>query len=421
MPFEIKNIKNITVFACACAVVAAPVFVYSNMETEKQASVVEVFADNNEIAKVAQVMKNETADKPDSPSIEIIEEKLADLSQKYTERYTGKYIKSKKADVFSRDTVSSEKIKTLDYGEYVIITGDDVYNKDGWYRILLPNGSTGYILKKHLTDEILFEACNAKKYVNDDIPVYKGIGMKKDILTIHKNDIVTIVGTNDELNIYKIKTESGKTGHIYHNNTSEEMVFTEEETVSYSKKNDNPVYSSYDKNSDIIRTFQKHNGIRIVGFAKNWVKVRLNNDRIGYMETKTFTDKCPQAKKAVAYAYSLLGTPYVWGGQSPQGTDCSGMTLQCYAHAGIAIPRTAATQYYCGVKLEFDQAKPGDLLIWAGHNDGRITHVGMYVGNDTMIHASSTHHQVVETSASKYMTHSQLMGVIRVIGHKDGD
>lgn len=415
MSSKAKNIKNIAVFTCTCIAATTPVFIYSNMETENQASVVEVFADNGDIAEATQIRADGIKEGTEVPSVEVMEEKLADLSQKYTERKTGKYTKSKKADVFLNDNTESEKAATLIYGEYIPVIGDDIYNKNGWYKVQLPDGTPGFVLKKHLTSDILFQDYDDKKYINGDIPVYKGYGMKKEIQTIHKNDIVIVTGKNDELGLYQIKTSAGK-GYIYQDNTSDEMVFAEEETVLYSRKNNNPVYESPDRKSEVIRTFNKHNGIRIVGFAKNWVKIRINNEQTGYMEAKSFTNKCPQAKKAVAYAYSLLGTPYVWGGESPEGTDCSGMTLQCYAHAGITIPRTAATQYYCGVRLDFDQARPGDLLIWAGHNDGRITHVGLYVGNDTMIHASSTYHQVVETSASRYMTHSQLMGVIRVIG-----
>lgn len=82
---------------------------------------------------------------------------------------------------------------------------------------------------------------------------------------------------------------------------------------------------------------------------------------------------------AVAAARSQLGAPYVWGGTSPSGFDCSGLTQWAYRQAGVEIPRTAEQQAI-GTQVTADQLQPGDLVVWDGH-------VAMYAGDGQIIEA----------------------------------
>lgn len=95
----------------------------------------------------------------------------------------------------------------------------------------------------------------------------------------------------------------------------------------------------------------------------------------------------------VGTALSYRGTPYVWGGTSPSGFDCSGLTQYVYARWGIAIPRTSEQQATIGTPVaSLASAQPGDLLFFAG-SDGTASspgHVGIYVGNGEMIDAPYT-------------------------------
>jgi cell wall-associated NlpC family hydrolase len=95
---------------------------------------------------------------------------------------------------------------------------------------------------------------------------------------------------------------------------------------------------------------------------------------------------------AIAAARSRLGDPYVWGATGPDSFDCSGLTQWSYAHAGIALPRTAAEQYFSGPHPTLNQLQPGDLLFWAYdlHDPATIHHVTLYIGNGLMIAAPHT-------------------------------
>jgi cell wall-associated NlpC family hydrolase len=102
--------------------------------------------------------------------------------------------------------------------------------------------------------------------------------------------------------------------------------------------------------------------------------------------------------EVVAVAQVCLGVPYLYGGASPAGFDCSGLAMYCYAQAGIAIPRTATAQQKASTPVSLSDLQPGDLVFF-GDADASY-HVGIYVGDGTMIHAPHTGALVGHSSIS---------------------
>ncbi|HVX22030.1 MAG TPA: NlpC/P60 family protein [Acidimicrobiales bacterium] len=99
------------------------------------------------------------------------------------------------------------------------------------------------------------------------------------------------------------------------------------------------------------------------------------------------------AAEAVRYALAQVGTPYVWGGETPGvGFDCSGLTQAAYAAAGIAIPRTSEAQWSALPHVGLDDLEPGDLLFFdpGERIAGLPGHVGIYIGGDQMVDAPHT-------------------------------
>ena len=97
------------------------------------------------------------------------------------------------------------------------------------------------------------------------------------------------------------------------------------------------------------------------------------------------------AADIVKTALDALGTPYVWGGTAANGFDCSGLVQWAYGQHGIRVPRMSRDQARAGSEVTpvVDALRPGDILLFAAQPGGGVTHVGMYVGEQTFIHSSN--------------------------------
>ncbi|MGK4581574.1 C40 family peptidase [Kitasatospora sp. HPMI-4] len=94
------------------------------------------------------------------------------------------------------------------------------------------------------------------------------------------------------------------------------------------------------------------------------------------------------AEAAITFARSKIGLPYIWGGEGPDGYDCSGLTMMAWRRGGKSLTHFAATQYAESTPIGYHQLRPGDLVFWT--HTGRaadIYHVAMYIGDDQMIEA----------------------------------
>ena len=110
----------------------------------------------------------------------------------------------------------------------------------------------------------------------------------------------------------------------------------------------------------------------------------------------------------VSIALQYLGVPYVWGGASPSGFDCSGLTMYAYAKVGVYLPHNAAMQYGMGTPVSRSQLAPGDLVFFNG-----LSHVGMYIGGGRFVHAPHTGDVVKISSLSEYWYAATYVGARR--------
>lgn len=115
-----------------------------------------------------------------------------------------------------------------------------------------------------------------------------------------------------------------------------------------------------------------------------------------------------KAEKALAFARSQIGKPYVWGATGPDSYDCSGLTQAAWKAAGVDIPRVTYDQVNAGTTVPLSNAQPGDLIFF--YDD--VTHVGLYIGNGMMIHAPKPGAYVREESIY-YDGESSIHSVVR--------
>jgi peptidoglycan DL-endopeptidase CwlO len=116
----------------------------------------------------------------------------------------------------------------------------------------------------------------------------------------------------------------------------------------------------------------------------------------------------PTHSSVVSIAERYLGTPYVWGGASPSGFDCSGLVMYVYAQVGVSLPHSSYAQYGMGSPVSRSDLQPGDLVFFDG-----LGHVGIYVGGNSFIHAPHTGDVVKISSISGWYA-STYVGARRI-------
>lgn len=107
-------------------------------------------------------------------------------------------------------------------------------------------------------------------------------------------------------------------------------------------------------------------------------------------------------QSVVDAAYSMIGTPYLWGGTTPSGFDCSGLVAWAHDKAGKSIPRTSQAQAEAGTPVDPKNVQPGDVIVYYPG----ATHVGIYIGNGKMIDSLGTGHTVNERDVNYMPIHS---------------
>jgi cell wall-associated NlpC family hydrolase len=104
----------------------------------------------------------------------------------------------------------------------------------------------------------------------------------------------------------------------------------------------------------------------------------------------------------VVDALGQIGRPYRYGGNTPDGFDCSGLVQYVFAQSGVKLPRSSRDQSGIGKQIDLDDAEPGDLLFYS-FTGGRIDHVAVYLGDGQAVHAPASGRQIIVAPvAQKY-------------------
>ncbi|MBQ4040623.1 MAG: SH3 domain-containing protein [Oscillospiraceae bacterium] len=175
----------------------------------------------------------------------------------------------------------------------------------------------------------------------------------------------------------------------------------------------------------IITLLNKGASVSITGKTGNWYQIKYNGN-VGYMsadyitigEAPAVSDSYELGKQIAEYTLQFNGSRYVYGGSSPAtGFDCSGLMYYVYGQFGYSIQRRASMQYaYNGVHVSRSELQPGDLVFFAGDGyENGVTHVGMYIGDNKFIHASTSSTGIIISSLGTSFYDDNLYGAKRIV------
>lgn len=139
---------------------------------------------------------------------------------------------------------------------------------------------------------------------------------------------------------------------------------------------------------------------KVLGTSDNSGSNNLSSVLGAAIGPKTTETSSTKGAEIIKNAQKYMGVPYVWGGDTPSGWDCSGFTQYVMKESGITIPRTAAEQFSKGVAVNKTDLQVGDMVFFTTYKPG-ASHVGFYMGDGKFIHASSAAKQVTINSLSE--------------------
>lgn len=279
------------------------------------------------------------------------------------------------------------------------------------------------------------EQVSTYMYVNaNQLNVRSGVGTDFDKLyTLERGEKVGLIKQEGEW--AKIQTESGIIGYtVAQYLVGSEAEVEPERPIAYWYINANSLNVRSGPGTDYEKIETLSRGAKIGYYATEgeWARIQTPSGKTGYMllkylvESESEVDRASSipsagsstvtslAQQIADYSKTLLGVRYVYGGYSTSGMDCSGFVKYVYAHFGINVPRSSADYAGIGKRVSRENLRPSDILLFdtdGGNWD--VSHVGIYLGNDKFIHASTTKGKVVIASLSGYQ--APLYGARRVI------
>lgn len=210
---------------------------------------------------------------------------------------------------------------------------------------------------------IKYETVNLRKKVSATSEIIAKLKLNDEVKIIEKVDTVWV----------KVEVD-GKTGYI-----SAELIADEKQAEV--KNTDTNTTSRSGEDTSREETVKKEETTT----TNKATKSNVTNKE----ESKETSSSKVTGEDIVAYAKKYLGYDYVYGGTSPKtGFDCSGLTYYVYKHFGYTLSRASTAQATNGTKVAKEDLRPGDLVIYKNTSLTRIGHVGIYIGNNQMIHAS---------------------------------
>ena len=229
------------------------------------------------------------------------------------------------------------------------------------------------------------------------------------LLQAFENEEITVLST-DNSDWYQVVCQ-GSTGYM----SSDYVQLSNAVYVTGSVVN---LRATPGLDGEIIAKVTAGKQLTLLESGAEWSKVQ-GETLTGYISSEYISTEKPkassQAAEIIAFAKQYLGTPYVYGGSSPKGFDCSGFTSYVFKNFDVSLSRSSKAQYSSTSHISRSELLPGDLVFFRSPGSSSVGHVGIYIGDNQMIHSSSPGDVVkIDTIASGYYN-TYYVGASRVL------
>lgn len=289
---------------------------------------------------------------------------------------------------------------------------------NGWYQVIY-RGTEGYMSGKYLT---LHDKVNADfgmgTIQGTQVRFRKGAGVNTAVLgSFQPGDTMSVLGVDGCW--YRVVFR-GMEGYVHSDYLSiSRSGGAAGETIGIITGTDVRFRAGAGTNYKILGVFPQGASTTVLGTVGEWYQVRYNGT-VGYVHSAYLTiagnsSSQTTASALISTAKQYLGVPYVYGGSTPSGFDCSGFMQYIFGQHGITVSRTAALQYSDnGIPVSKADLQPGDLVFFSS-NQKAVGHVGLYIGDQQMIHASSGAGKVIISNITSNYYVNHYVGAKRVL------
>ncbi len=224
--------------------------------------------------------------------------------------------------------------------------------------------------------------------------------------TVQKGDTLTKIAREHEITVQQLKQWNNlETDAIFINQkllvANEEVKVNKEEKVAFSEKTGTYIVQK----GDTLAAIAQKNNMTVIQLKELnklqsdviYINQQLQVNKV--LPTKNIEEQvisvAPKEngqamyKQVIGLAHELIGTPYVFAGNTVEGFDCSGFVKYVYSNAGLDILRKSSLDYYLQDTTTVEQPMPGDVVFFKNTYIANISHMGIYIGNDQFIHAGT--------------------------------